>query len=61
MAAVRVFTTDAGKTMAQVATIQESIRHLADHRPPEAMLFGKAIVVDSLEFVEVVFDQPLQR
>jgi hypothetical protein len=25
------------------------------------MLFGKAIIVNSLELIEVVFDQPIQR
>ena len=44
------------KPVAQIAAIQESIYYLADYRPPEAVLFGKAIVVNTLELIEVVFD-----
>jgi hypothetical protein len=61
MATIRVFTADAGESVVQVAAIQESIRHLADHRPPKAVLIGKAFLVNSLEFIEVIFDQPIKR
>ena len=61
MAAVRVFTADAGESMAQIAAIQEPVRHLADERAPEAVLIGKAFLVNSLEFIKVVFDQSVKR
>ena len=60
MAAVRVFTADAGESVAQVSAIQEPVRHLADDRAPEAVLFGKAFLVNLLEFIEVIFDQPIK-
>jgi len=56
IATIRVFTADTGKPVAQIAAIQESIYYLADYRSPEAVLFGKAIVVNTLELIEVVFD-----
>ena len=49
------------KSVAQVAAIQESIDDLADNRPPEAMFSGEAIVVQTLELIEVVFDQSVKR
>ena len=33
-----VFASDAGKAVAQIATIQVTIDHLLDIRPPEAVL-----------------------
>ena len=52
---------DTGESMAQIAAIQESIRHRAENRSPKTMLFGKAFLVHTLEFIDVVFDQPLKR
>lgn len=60
-AALRVFTVDTRESVAQVATVEESVGDLADDRSPEAVLFGKAIVVNTLELIEVVFDQPIKR
>ena len=61
MAALRVFTADAGESMAQVAAVKESIGHFTEDRSPEAVALGKAIVIHPLELIEVVFDQPIQR
>jgi len=36
-AAIRIFPADAGESMAQIAAIQESIRHRAEDRPPKAV------------------------
>jgi hypothetical protein len=54
-------TTIEAKVLPQVAAIQESMDNLADNRPPEAMFIGEAIVVHTLELVEVVFDQSVER
>ncbi len=60
MAARRVLTADAGEPVAQVATIQEPVGYLANDRTPEAVPFGKAIVVNTLELIEIVFDEPIK-
>ena len=43
-----------------VAAIQESIDDLADNRSPAAVPVGEAIVVHTLELIEVVFDQSVK-
>jgi len=60
-AALRVFTEDTRESVAQVAAVQEPIRHLTDDWPPKAVLSGKAFLVNSLEFIEVIFDQGIRR
>jgi hypothetical protein len=60
MATVWIFTTNPGKSVAEVAAIQESVGYFADHRPPEAVLIGKAFLVNSLEFIKVIFDQAIK-
>lgn len=59
--ALQVFAADAGEAMTQVAATQEFIYYLADDRTPEAMLFGKATVVNTLILINVVFVQPIRR
>ncbi len=55
------FTADAGESVVQVPTVQEPVGYLADHRAPEAVFFGKAIIIHALEIIEVVFDQGIKR
>jgi len=60
-AAIRVYPADPGESVTQIAAIQEPIRYLAEDRTPEAVLFGKAFLIHSLQLLEAVFDQDIRR
>ena len=45
----------------KVVNIQESISHLADPRPPEAVLFCETLLVNSLELLKMVLHQGTKR
>jgi len=54
MAAILAF--DAGKTVVRVAAIQISVNNLLQIRPPEAILPGEMIVIDSDKGLEIVLN-----
>ena len=58
MVAVRA--ADAGEAFVQVAALEEGLHAVLDDRAPEAVLGRKPLVVDLLEGVEVLVQQPPQ-
>jgi hypothetical protein len=51
----------AGKTTAEVATIEILFNNVPDDGAPEAVLLFVAVVPDALELVEVVLDQVIEH
>ena len=51
---------DTGEAFVQVAALQEGLHAVLDDRAPEAVLGRKPLVVDLLEGVEVLVQQPPQ-
>ncbi len=47
--------------MTKIATIDEGIGYLAQHRPPMPMGWREALVIEALEALEIVLDQAEKR
>jgi hypothetical protein len=57
---VAVRAADAGEALVQVAALQEGLHAALDDGAPESVLGGKPLVVDLLEGLEMLVQQPPQ-